>query len=242
MVDSPDVNVISDNAVLITYAECIDESVNAQVMDLSKKLACLQSTDRAIEGVIEWVPSYHSLQIIFDTLVCNPQILVGKVKDLIKNQSKIQEREKNVVSIPVCYESPYAPDIDLVCKHHNISRAELIEKHTGRQYLVYMMGFTPGFPYLGGMDESIAMKRKEKPRLKIPAGSVGIAGAQTGIYPVESPGGWQIIGRTPYALFDPQAQNPFLLEAGDFIEFYPISVDRFQSIRASISKNKQIHR
>jgi len=239
MVETPDVSVISDNAVLVTYAECIDESVNAQVMDLCKKLAHLQSSDQALEGVIEWVPSYHSLQILYDSLVCNPHTLVAEVKELINNQTKAQEHKRRVVSIPVCYESPYGPDIDLVCKHHNISRAELIEKHTGRQYLIYMMGFTPGFPYLGGMDESIAMKRKEKPRLKIPAGSVGIAGAQTGIYPVESPGGWQIIGRTPYVLFDPQAHDPFLLEAGDYIEFYPISVERFQRMQASIGKDKQ---
>ncbi|WP_430886074.1 5-oxoprolinase subunit PxpB [Fusibacter sp. JL216-2] len=231
MIENPDIHIISDNAVIVAYPEVIDEKVNALVMDLYLCLGHEKETNQVFRGVLEMVPTYHTLQIIFDPLVCNPYDLVNEVQSLIKGQKEISKHNGRVIRIPVCYELPYGPDLDLVCQHHGLSRAEVIRRHTARKYLIFMMGFTPGFPYLGGMDESISMNRKEKPRLKIPAGSVGIAGAQTGVYPVESPGGWQIIGRTPYRLFDPQAVKPFLFEAGDQIEFYSISVETYKRLK-----------
>jgi KipI family sensor histidine kinase inhibitor len=125
------------------------------------------------------------------------------------------------VEIPVCYGLEYGPDLDAVAAHCGLSPDEVIARHTAAEYRVYMLGFSPGFPYLGGLDPNIAAPRRETPRIKVPAGSVGIAGMQTGIYPLESTGGWQIIGRTPMRLFDPGLEEPCLLRPGDRLRFVP---------------------
>jgi inhibitor of KinA len=139
-----------------------------------------------------------------------------------------------VVSIPVCYGGAFGPDLDFVAGHNKLSVQEVIDIHTSRPYQVYMLGFTPGFPYLGGMSERIAAPRLAQPRVAIPAGSVGIAGSQTGIYPIESPGGWQLIGRTPLRLFDPGSATPFLFAAGNYLRFTAIDADAFLEIRQQV--------
>ena len=145
---------------------------------------------------------------------------------------KVDENNAKVVEIPVCYGGEYGPDIEFVAKHNNLSVEEVIKLHTAPQYLVYMIGFCPGFPYLGGMDKRIATPRREVPRVKIPARSIGIAGEQTGGYPISTPGGWQIIGRTPIEMFNPKdEQNPSLLHSGDLVKFYAISEQEYLALK-----------
>lgn len=143
----------------------------------------------------------------------------------LKDQDLYKER---IVSIPVLYGGEVGPDLEYVAKHHGISPEEVIQIHSKNDYLVYMIGFAPGFPYLGGLDERIATPRKKTPRLQIAAGSVGIAGNQTGVYPLETPGGWQIIGRTPRKLFLPNQSPPTLLQSGDTIRFVPITPEEYK--------------
>ena len=139
-----------------------------------------------------------------------------------------------MVEIPTLYGGEYGPDLDHVADHNGLTPEEVIQIHSSADYLVYMMGFTPGFPYLGGMSENIATPRLQTPRTAIPAGSVGIAEQQTGVYPIESPGGWQLIGRTPVQLFDPQRDPPVVVEAGDFIRFAPITETTYYVVQQQV--------
>lgn len=138
-----------------------------------------------------------------------------------------------VVEIPVCYGGEFGPDIEFVAEHNHLSVQEVIDIHSSGEYLVYMIGFAPGFPFLGGMSEKIATPRRSSPRLVIPVGSVGIAGSQTGAYPIETPGGWQLIGRTPAALFCPQNHPPTLLDAGNMVKFKPITLEEYNAIKGA---------
>lgn len=147
------------------------------------------------------------------------------------NSRAVPSRKK--VIIPVCYGGEYGPDLEFVSQYTGLSEEEVVKIHTACTYRVYMLGFLPGFPYLGGMDERIAAPRLETPRTRIPAGSVGIAGSQTGFYPMESPGGWRIIGRTPIKAFDPFSDNPFLLAPGDLVQFRAIGQEEYQKIEES---------
>jgi len=140
-----------------------------------------------------------------------------------------------IITIPVSYGGEFGPDLEFVAKHNSITEDEVVAIHTSIPYLVYMLGFAPGFPYLGGMSERIATPRLASPRVKIPAGSVGIAGKQTGIYPLESPGGWQLIGRTPLTLFDPLAKNPFVFAAGDYLQFTAIKMDEYVALKEQVA-------
>jgi inhibitor of KinA len=141
------------------------------------------------------------------------------------------KQHPRVVEIPVCYGGEFGPDLGYVAEHNQLSVEEVIEIHTSGQYLVYMIGFAPGFPYLGGMSERIMAPRRQSPRLAIPAGTVGIAGMQTGVYPIETPGGWQLIGRTPLALFRPQDNPPSLLQSGDIVRFCQISDKEYEEYK-----------
>jgi inhibitor of KinA len=142
--------------------------------------------------------------------------------------------------VPTLYGGEYGPDIEFVATHNNITPEEVIEIHTATPYLVYMLGFTAGFPYLGGMSEKIATPRLKTPRTRIPAGSVGIAASQTGLYPIESPGGWQLIGRTPIKAFSPQSENPFLFAAGDYLKFRAIEQDEYDKIKELSEKGEYV--
>jgi inhibitor of KinA len=142
-----------------------------------------------------------------------------------------------IVEIPVCYEAAYGPDLVEVAAYHQVGTEEIVTWHTSRVYPVYMIGFSPGFPYLGGMDERLATPRKPVPRTQIPAGSVGIGGAQTGIYPFETPGGWQLIGRTPLRLFRPDSDPPSLLKVGDQVKFVAITSDQFHALEEGNASN-----
>jgi allophanate hydrolase subunit 1 len=138
------------------------------------------------------------------------------------------------VYIPVCYEEPFSPDMGTVSVHTGLSPKEIIARHTRPAYRIYMLGFLPGFPYLGGLDPALETPRLARPRIKIPAGAVGVGGAQTGIYPLESPGGWNLIGQSPVKLYDPRRENPFLYRPGDYIVFYPVSPEEYDGIAGAV--------
>jgi inhibitor of KinA len=158
--------------------------------------------------------------------------LTSVLEALLKSDS-IEAVRHRPHDIPVCYAPEYALDLDAVSRASECAPDEVVSRHAGVEYRVYMLGFLPGFPYLGLVDERIAVARRSTPRPYVPAGSVGIAGRQTGIYPIESPGGWQIIGRTPLRLFDPEAGTPPLLRPGDRVRFVPIDAARFARLAVS---------
>ena len=173
------------------------------------------------------MPAYRSLSILYDPLTTNPAGLAEVLHALEGDLCAAGIGEAKVVPIPVCYGGEFGPDIGIVAEHTGLREQEIIAVHTAVDYPIYMIGFTPGFCYLGGLDPRLRTPRRKTPRTNLPAGSVGLAESQTGMYPVESPGGWQIIGRTPLRLFAPARENPFLYEPGDRIRFVPIDEAEF---------------
>ena len=176
------------------------------------------------------VPTYRSLLINYDPLTLPPDELEERVRVLTQDLDETATGASRVVELPTVYGHDHGPDLGHVAEHSGLTEEEVIALHSGTNYLVYMMGFTPGFTYLGGMSEKIATPRLQTPRTAIPAGSVGIAERQTGVYPIESPGGWQLIGRTPVQLFDPSKQPPVIAEPGDYIRFVPVSPEEYLRI------------
>lgn len=211
---------LSDSAITIDFGNVIDEKINDIVMQLYS-----YCTKNAFVGMKEVMPAYASLTIFYDIFSVRKTYVsfntaYAFVEDfLIKNYKNIGKTEsfvKRTIEIPVMYD---AEDLAYVADYHQISEAQVIELHTNPTYRVYMMGFLPGFAYMGGLDARIVTPRRATPRTKVPAGSVGIAGNQTGIYPSESPGGWQLIGRTELQLYTPNAAEITLLKAGDLVKF-----------------------
>lgn len=188
--------------------------------------------------VEEMIPSYTSILINYNPELIEFEKLKGKLIDLSKKINANVKYESNTVHIPVIYGKEYGPDLGFVAKYNNLSEEKVIQIHSERKYLIYMLGFTPGFPFLGGMSKQISAPRLEEPRTKIAAGSVGIAGNQTGIYPIDSPGGWRLIGRTPVKLFIPEKENPVVLRMGDYIKFEPIDENAYLEILEEIKNNK----
>lgn len=221
-----------ERGLVVEMGNLISPQVNARVQRLAQRLS-----RRNLGGVIEVVPTYCSLLVYFDPLTLERSQLGEVIERMIAAETipdADQKQEVRVVHVPVCYGGEFGPDLEYVGQHNGLSQEEVIAIHSSKPYLVYMLGFTPGFPYLGGMAEKIATPRLEKPRAKIPQGSVGIAGAQTGLYPVESPGGWRLIGRTPLNPFVPNAANPFLFSAGDYLRFIPISPDEYHALKREV--------
>ena len=217
-----------EQGLVVEFGNEINAQINQQVHRLARSLSA-----QALPSILEVIPTYRSLLVYFDPLEISRSELSCQVQSLVDaldNQTAEIAQTARVVRIPVCYGGEFGPDIDFVAQHNGISIDEVIAIHSSTPYQVYMLGFTPGFPYLGGMSEKIATPRLEKPRVKIPAGSVGIAGSQTGFYPIESPGGWQLIGRTPLKGFDADSSTPFAFAAGDYLQFVPISTDEFSVI------------
>lgn len=243
---------MGEACIVVEFGNTIDPELNERVHRLARYLEELRispksSRGTAFETILELVPTYRSLAVYFDPLKGNRKALEEEIEKLLKelerqetgikpqqasnlcegpclpaNQYLREERKSRTVIIPVCYGGEFGPDLPFVAKHTGLSEEEVVRIHTSRAYRVYMLGFLPGFPYLGGMDERLSTPRLETPRTRIPAGSVGIAGSQTGFYPLESPGGWRIIGRTPIKAFDPFSDTPFLLAPGDFVQFRSI--------------------
>lgn len=218
-----------DSALLVEFENIIAEEVQAKVSVLTKLVE-----EARLHGVRELIPTYRSLMLCYDPIEMDYETLYTQVEKLLGKIDGKKKREKKIVTIPVCYGGEYGPDLDFVAEYSGLSAEQVIKFHTKPDYLIYMLGFTPGFPYLGGMDKRIAAPRLEAPRTRLAAGSVGIAGEQTGLYPLESPGGWRIIGRTPLKLYDPERENPILLQASQYIKFKRISEEEFLEIQKQV--------
>ncbi len=206
--------------------------------EISPEIAAkVRQTAQALRGAgLDWisdiVPSYCEIMVNYDARRVAPAAALAELKAVVDNAASSGASKARLVRIPVCYGGEFGPDMGFVAEYTGISEDELIQIHSAPRYLTYMIGFTIGFPYLGGMDARLAVPRLEVPRQKVPAGSVGIAGKQTGIYSLDSPGGWQIIGRSPIKLVDITKMPPAVLSAGDYLQFYPIDKAEFQRILA----------
>jgi inhibitor of KinA len=225
---------VSDFAASIDFGNVIDKEINAKAIALFNYL-----TQHPIEEMIEAIPAYSSVSVYFDIPSLRKKIashkktyewIQNKLNQVMLNEFAGFKTIPDLVRIPVCYDEEFAIDLAWIAQQKNLGPEEIIRLHNSRQYHVYMLGFLPGFSYMGEVDERIAVPRKPEPQ-PILAGSVGIASKQTGIYPLNSPGGWQIIGRTPLKMFDKAKPEPCLLKAGDSVEFYSITIDEFNNIQ-----------
>lgn len=238
MINDFEIKPLGETALIVKFGNEISPQIHYKIKSLSEYLE-----KYPFVGMVEYVISYTSLAIYYNPFTVKKsfsqykeqsavQIVATYIKDCVQKMQQVDESRANVVEIPVCYGGKYGPDIEFVAKHNNLSVQEVIDIHMAPQYLVYMIGFCPGFPYLGGMDKRIATPRREVPRIEIPARSIGIAGEQTGGYPISTPGGWQIIGRTPIEMFNPDdEENPTLLHSGDLVKFYAVSEKEYLALR-----------
>ncbi|MCS6992236.1 MAG: 5-oxoprolinase subunit PxpB [Anaerolineales bacterium] len=204
---------LSDTALLIRLGEVLDPALNRRVHLLAAALKAAP-----LPGFLECVPGYASLTVHYDPLALTESEVRTWLKTRLHLVEETAQRPTQTIEVPVVYNGP---DLDFVAETCHLAPDEVIRLHCGTRYTVYMMGFTPGFPYLGILPEALRVPRLPTPRARVPAGSVAIAGAQTGIYPVESPGGWRLIGHTPLTLFDPNRTPPFLFAPGDEVRFLP---------------------
>ena len=218
MYDKPLFLPAGDQAVVVELGDDISPETNRRVRDLTVAVDAA-----AIAGVYDLMPTYRSLLIYFDPLATSYSGLRQKLETIEKNLNETSLERPQVVRIPTLYGGEHGPDLEFVAQNAGISTDEVVDIHSGADYLIYMMGLSPGFPYLGGLSEKLYTPRLGTPRTEIPAGSVGIAESQTGVYPVASPGGWRLIGRTPVKMFDQEKEPPSLLAAGDYIRFVPLA-------------------
>lgn len=194
-----------------------------------------------VAGIGEVVPAFSSLLVRYDPLVTDYEEIVFRIGKAAADLelADVEESRGEIVEIPVCYGGEFGEDLADVAAQNNITEQEVISIHSGGLYRLYMIGFLPGFPYLGGLDKRVCCPRLKSPRVKIPAGAVGIGGEQTGMYPVESPGGWRLIGRTPLTLFDPEGILPLPYKAGDMIKFTAIDKAEYGKIAAAEAKRRE---
>lgn len=217
---------LGDTAVEILWQGLADQSlISANVA------AARRFEEQPVEGLIAAVPGFSSLTIHFDPLVWDSwEEIHRRLRAALLGLELEASAAGRVVELPVCYCEAFALDLEAVGESTGLTGGEIVRLHSEADYVVRMIGFMPGFPYLAGLPAALQVPRKERPRLEVPAGSVAIAGNQAGIYPVSSPGGWQVIGRTPIGLFDPRAANPAMLQAGDRVRFRPVSLDEYLAI------------
>lgn len=222
---------VGDSAVTAVFGTTIAIDINQQIRRTMQLL-----TATAPAGIEELIPTYCSLLVIYDPLILS----YDQVCELIATaaatpDATTTERQVRVIEIPTLYGGDYGPDLEFVSQHAGLSPDEVIKRHSRPDYPVYMLGFIPGFAYLGGMDETIATPRLSSPRTHVPKGSVGIANTQTGVYPTVSPGGWQLIGRTPIELYDEKKAHPALLQAGDYVHYKPITEEEYLTIQSNVA-------
>ncbi|MGN0940135.1 MAG: 5-oxoprolinase subunit PxpB [Selenomonadaceae bacterium] len=241
---------LGEAAILVSFGSTIAPAVHDAVRSFSYALE-----RQPFAGMTEYIAAYTSVTIFYDPVVLAKETLLNpeegvpysyqvaklKAEAIVRSidDKSGKSADARVVRVPVCYGGEYGPDLADVARYHKMTEQDVIETHTSGDYLIYMIGFAPGFPYVGGLPKSIATPRKKSPRLIIPEGSVGIAGEQTGIYPIATPGGWQLIGRTPLSLFRPDDDDdPTLLHAGDKLEFYAITADEYDEIKRAEDAKK----
>ena len=224
----PTISPVGDRAISIDFGQVIDPTINRHIRQTIERIKALQ-----LDGIIELVPTYCALLVEYDAMLYSYSEICNIIEPTLEEGMTNTTNELvTVVEVPTVYGGEFGPDLRFVASHNHLSEDEVISIHSGTDYLVYMLGFIPGFTYLGGMDPRIATPRLSSPRTLIPAGSVGIAGEQTGTYPSDSPGGWQIIGRTPVTMYDMSKAQAALLKAGDYVRYVPIDESEFHRIKA----------
>jgi len=221
---------LGDQALLVNFEQLIDVDTHLKVMNLTIGLK-----QAAIEGVRFVSPAYCSLTVGYDPNTLSYRKLAGKIKQLANKPVPDQEAEGKKITVPVCYDEAFGLDLQAISVLSGVSTEEVIELHSNQIYRVYMLGFLPGFPYLGVVPPKLQLARKEQPRLSVPERSVAIAGKQTGIYPAESPGGWHVLGQTPLPLLGKQSSG-FMMEPGDQVQFHPITMTEYQQISQQVDK------
>ena len=224
----PTISPVGDCAISIDFGQVIDPKINRHIRQIIEQIKDLQ-----LDGIIELVPTYCALLVQYDAMVYSYSDICRILEPTLQESVTDSANELvTIVEIPTVYGGEFGPDLGFVASHNHISEAEVVSIHSGTDYLVYMLGFIPGFTYLGGMDPRIATPRLSSPRTLIPAGSVGIAGEQTGTYPSDSPGGWQIIGRTPVTMYDMSKEQAALLQAGDYVRYVSIDENEFHRVKS----------
>jgi KipI family sensor histidine kinase inhibitor len=222
---SPRVLACGETALSIEFGDAVDASTHQRVHALARTLR-----KESQPGILEINPTYRSLLVQYDPWELSYEKLLLQIEQGLGSAADDKRTESDLIEIPVCYGTELGPDLEEVAAFHGLTPREVAVLHAAPVYDVVMVGFTPGFPYLSGLDPRLVTPRKEKPRLVVAAGSVGIADRQTGIYSIDSPGGWQIIGRTPLRLFDLRRTDPFLVSPGDRLHFTPITREQFESL------------
>ena len=221
-----------DHALTISFGKQVSNEINEKVIQ------CFQYVKtHPITGVIDIIPAYSTITIVYDLISLKKrkpstsvyQMMFDEVNSLLSKIPFKASTKNKLIQIPVCYDLSLAPDLLSLAKQHQLTTEEVVQIHTGKIYRVFMIGFLPGFAYMGTVDDKINTPRLSKPRTLVPAGSVGIAGEQTGIYPFASPGGWQLIGKTPVQMFSVSQDLPCYLQPGDKVQFYPISLSEFEN-------------
>ena len=219
-----------DRAIIAEFGDEISTEISAKVRSLY--VAIMESK---LPGIVSLVPTYRSLMVEYSPLETSHAEVLAAMQNLENNLENMELPKPNILIVPVLYGGEGGPDLTTVMEKNGLSAEEVIAIHSGTDYLIYMLGFTPGFPYLGGMDERLETPRLSSPRVKIAGGTVGIAGKQTGMYSVDSPGGWQLIGHSPIKVYDPYREKPILYKAGDYIRFVPIGQDEYDKIAAQVA-------
>jgi len=217
-----------DTALVVEFGDVIDRALSERVLRLGAALRAA-----GIPGLIEVVPTYRSLLVRYDPMLTDSATLCGGLESLLENTGA-GAGPARLWRIPACYEAAHAPDLDEVAQRTGLAPAEVVRLHSGTLFHIYMIGFVPGYPYMGDLPATLALPRRADPRTRVPPGSIAIASTMTAIYPVESPGGWHLIGGTPIRLFDASAPRPALLGPGDKVRFEPISAPRYDEIRRAV--------
>lgn len=221
-----------DTAMVVQFGDVIDRALSDRVLRLSQRIRAL-----GVLGVTDLVPTFRSLLVNYDPLVVSGNELEKSLEGLLES-SDAEAQAVRQWTIPVCYEGDYAPDLTDVAQASGLSTTQVVEQHVATLFHVYMLGFVPGYPYMGDLPPALVLPRRTNPRTRVPPGSVAIASVMTAIYPLESPGGWHLIGATPIRLFDAGAESPAVLRPGDKVRFQPVGPEQYLKIRKAVEANE----
>jgi len=220
-----------DKALLVEFGETIERALSERVLRLAERIKELR-----LNGVIETLPTFRSLLVRYDPLQTSGATLENEISAHLEDAGSAPD-EVRLWHIPGCYDRRCAPDLDEVAERTGLTSDEVVVRHSGTRFLVYVVGFAAGYPYMGDLPSELVLPRRADPRVRVPAGSIAMATTLTGIYPLESPGGWHLIGAAPIRLFDPNWERPALLRPGDFAKFEPVDFAEYERIRAAVERN-----